>query len=116
MSEDIQQVQPLDPGIAEEWVRKTEEPNLRAVSASRSREGDLWSISVWAMEFIRTDPLEPELRRRIANALSGVNGVTSVEEEDREVWAVTGTPTGKALVEAAAQAVDALADQLRDTL
>lgn len=112
MSEDIQQVQPLAPGIAEEWVRKTDEPNLRAVSASKSREGDLWSISVWAMEFIRTDPLESELRRRIANALSGVNGVTSVEEEDREVWAVTGTPTGKAV----AQEVDALADQLRDTL
>lgn len=116
MSDDVQQVQPLDSGIAEEWIRKTDEPDLRAVSASRLRVGPLWNVSAWVMEFIRTDPLESELRRRIADALNGVSGVTSVEEEDREVWAVTGTPTGKALVEAVAQVVDDLAPQTRDAL
>jgi hypothetical protein len=113
MSDHIQQVQPLDPATAEEWVRKTDEPDVRAVSASKAREGQWWHVEVWVMEFIRTDPLESELRRRIADALRGVSGVTSVEEEDREVWAVIGAPTGKALVEAVAQVVDDLADQTR---
>ncbi|MES9540612.1 MULTISPECIES: hypothetical protein [unclassified Actinomadura] len=116
MSDDVQQVQPLDSGIAEEWIRKTDEPHLRAVSASKLRSGPLWSVSVWVMEFIRTDPLESELRRRIADALSGVSGVTGVEEEDREVWTVIGTPTGRALVEAVAQVVDDLAPRTRNSL
>ncbi|MEV3921370.1 hypothetical protein [Actinomadura coerulea] len=116
MSDDVQQVQPLDSGIAEEWIRKTDDPDLRAVSASKLRAAPLWNVSVWVMEFVRTDPLESELRRRIADALSAVDGVTSVEEEDREVWTVTGTPTGKALVEAAALVVDHLAPQTREAL
>lgn len=111
VSDDIQQVQPLDSAIAEEWLRKTGEPDLRAVSAAKLREGPWWSVSVWAMEFVRTDPLETELRRRIAEALETVPGVTGVEEEDREVWTVTGSPTGRALVEAVAQVVDDLADR-----
>lgn len=113
MSDHIQQVRPLDSAIAEEWIRETDEPYVRAVSASRHQEGQWWWVSVWVMEFIRTDPLESELRRRIADALRGVSGVTSVEEADREVWTVTGAPTGEALVEAVAQVVDDLADQTR---
>ncbi|WP_141579633.1 hypothetical protein [Actinomadura sp. WMMA1423] len=116
MSNDVQQVQPLDSGIAEEWIRKTDEPDLRAVSASKLRAGPWWSVSVWVMEFVRTDPLESELRRRIAAALSDVSGVTDVEEEDREVWTVTGTPAGRALVEAVAQVVDDLTPQTRNSL
>ncbi|QKW33763.1 hypothetical protein HUT06_06720 [Actinomadura sp. NAK00032] len=114
MTDEIQQIQPLDSSIAEEWLRKTNEPNLRAVSASKLREGPWWHVSVWVMEFVRTGPLELELRHRIDDALSAVTGVTSVEEEDREVWTVTGEPTGKALVEAVAQVVDDLADQTRN--
>ncbi|GAA1896915.1 hypothetical protein [Actinomadura bangladeshensis] len=116
MNEDIQQIQPLDSRIAEEWVRRTDEPDLRAVSASKLREGPWWNVSVPVMEFIRADPLESELRRRIAHALSGVSGVTGAEEEDREVWTVTGDPTGGALVEAVARVVDELADRTRDAL
>lgn len=116
MSDDVQQIQPLDSGIAEEWIRKTDDPDLRAVSASKLRAGPLWNVSVWVMEFVRTDPLESELRRRIADALSAVDGVTSVEEEDREVWTATGTPTGEALVEAVALVVDDLAPQTREAL
>ncbi|MFA1549613.1 hypothetical protein [Actinomadura chokoriensis] len=116
MSDHIQQVQPLDSAIAEEWVRKTDEPDVRAVSAYKLREAHWWTVSVPVMEFIRTDPLEPDLRRRIADALTAVSGVTDVEEEDREVWAVIGSPTGRALVEAVAQVVDDMADQTRNAL
>ncbi|NDU75007.1 hypothetical protein GWI34_20585 [Actinomadura sp. DSM 109109] len=114
MGDEVQQVQPLDSGIAEEWLRKTDEPDVRAVSASMHRSGHWWSVSAWVMEFIRTDPLESELRRRIAEALSGVSGVTGVEEEDREVWTVTGDPGGRALVEAVAEVVDDLAPRTRE--
>jgi cephalosporin-C deacetylase-like acetyl esterase len=65
------------------------------------------------MEFIRADPLEAEVRRRIADALRRVSGVTSVDEQDREQWSVTGTPSGEALVRAAAEVVDDLEDRIR---
>ncbi|NKZ08860.1 hypothetical protein [Actinomadura latina] len=113
MSDDIQQIQPLDSGITEEWARNTDEPDLRAVSAAKLREGPWWSVGVQVMEFIRAEPLESELRRRIAAALTSVSGVADVEEEDREVWTVTGDPTGKALVEAVAQVLDDLAHRTR---
>lgn len=88
MSDDIQQVQPADTELAEEWVRETDEPGLRAVSACKFRDGQWWRVSIWVMEFIRSDPLESELRRHIADALRSVSGITSVVEEDREVWLV----------------------------
>ncbi|MFA1537573.1 hypothetical protein [Actinomadura monticuli] len=113
MSDGIRQIRPLDSGIAEEWVRETDEPELRGVSASKHRDGPWWSVGVAVMEFARAEPLESELRCRIAEALTAVTGVTGVEEEDREVWAVFGDPEGNALVEAVAQVVDALADQTR---
>jgi hypothetical protein len=62
---------------------------------------------------LRGDPLEAELRQRIDSALRGVDGVGDVAEEDREVWYVTGTPSGKDLVRAAAQVVDDLAGRAR---
>jgi hypothetical protein len=65
------------------------------------------------MEFVREGPLEGELRRRIAAALRSVEGVETAEEMDTEVWFVTGTPAGEALVRAVAEVVDDLADQTR---
>ena len=53
------------------------------------------------------------MRQRIGSALRGVDGVAEVAEEDREVWYVTGTPSGEALVRAAAQVVDDLAGRAR---
>jgi hypothetical protein len=65
------------------------------------------------MEFVREEPLESELRRRIAAALRSVEGVETAEEMDREVWFVTGTPSGEAMVRAVAAVVDDLADLAR---
>lgn len=113
MGDHVEQVRPLDASMGEEWSRRTREPHLRSVSASRHRDGQRWWVGVGVMEFVRTEPLESELRRRIAEALAGVGGVTGVEEEDREVWAATGAPAGRALVEAVAQVVDDLADRTR---
>jgi hypothetical protein len=62
------------------------------------------------------EPLEGELRRGMASALSGVAGVVAVDEEDREVWRVEGSPSGEELLRAAARVVDALADGARDRI
>jgi hypothetical protein len=99
----------------EGWQRLTDEPDVRGVESIR--QGDLdpwsWSVTVWAMEFVREEPLESDLRRTIGEAIGSVPGVAEVAEDDREVWAVSGSPAGDALTRAVAQAVDALADRTR---
>src|SRR5258708_1670541 len=45
----------------------------------------------------------------MAAALRAVDGVERVWEDDREVWGVSGTPSGEALVRAAAHVIDHLA-------
>lgn len=114
MSDDIEQVEPADSEIQEEWLRRTDDPDWRAVSASRWDAIGGWQVSVSVMEFVRSDhPVEPELRERITSALQAVRGVTSAREQDTETWFVTGAPSGGALVEAAARVVDDLADRIR---
>ena len=97
----------------EAWERVTGEPDVRGVEAGRIDFADGWNVTVAVMEFVQEDPLESELRRRIAAALRSVGGVETAEEMDREVWFVTGTPSGDALVRAAAEVVDDLAGQTR---
>jgi hypothetical protein len=45
--------------------------------------------------------------------MGAVNGLAMADEQDREVWFVTGTPSGKELTEAAARVVDELASEIR---
>ena len=113
MSDGIRQIQPQDPEIAEEWLRETDEPSVRAVDVWRVDAIGGWQIRVWVMEYISEDPLESELRQRIETALRNVTGVKSADEHDRETWFVTGAPSGKALVEAVARVVDDLAERTR---
>jgi hypothetical protein len=113
MSDVIEQVESIDPEIDELWMRTTDEPDIRAVSAHRSDNIGGWQVAVWVMEFVHSDPLEDELRQRITRALQSVTGVTSAAEQDNEKWFVTGTPSGKALVEAAVQVVDDLTERIR---
>jgi hypothetical protein len=113
VSDDVRQIQPEDDEIAEEWLRETDEPLVRGVSAARIEEMSGWLVSVWAMEGVRSDPYETEFRQRILAALRSVAGVTGAEEHDREDWFAGGHPSGKALVEAVAAVVDELADRTR---
>jgi hypothetical protein len=108
---DVRQVQTED--ADESWERETSEPDVRGVGADRIDFAGGWNVTVAVMEFVREDPLESELRRRVAAALPSVDGVESAGEMDREVWFVTGTPSGEALVRAVAAAVDDLAGQTR---
>ena len=116
MTDEIRQIQPEDPEVGEEWLRETTDPDVRGVYACKIDAMGGWQVTVSAMEFIRSDPLETELRQRIANALRAVAGVNGADEDDREAWLVTGNPEGRPLVEAVAAVVDSLADQIRDYL
>jgi hypothetical protein len=101
-------------GDAEEaWERVTDDPDLKGIDARQGSGESWWLVFVAVAEFLREEPLEGELRRRMAAALEAVPGVQSVDEEDREAWLVTGAPSGKALVEAAAAVVDDIAPRAR---
>ncbi len=115
MAEVPQRVEPLDSGVAEAWTRLTEEQHVRGVSATRLKNSGewAWQLEVWAMEFVREQPLETELRAAIESALAAVSGVRAVESEDREVWVVDGDLDGEALVGAVAGAVDGFSDRIR---
>jgi hypothetical protein len=103
----------VDSDLPEEWIRETAEPEVRNVGALKMIEADAWQVTVWAAEFVREEPLESLLRKRMHQALRSVEGVTRVAEEDREVWLVSGSASGADLTRAAAAVVDELADQIR---
>ena len=114
MSDQIRRLSDDEVDGDEGWIRETDEPELRDLEASRYDED--WQVTVAVAEFLREEPLEGELRRGMASALNEVAGVVAVNEEDREVWHVEGSPSGEELLRAAARVVDALADAARDQL
>jgi hypothetical protein len=98
----------------EEWVLVTEEEHILGVGVvRRSHDPWPWTVFVSVMEFIREQPLEGELERSLTEALSSVPGVNEVLRDDREVWIVSGSPSGPDLARAAAAVVDSLAGQAR---
>jgi hypothetical protein len=105
----------LGEGCEEAWGRLTDDPDVQSVDASKVTLGEqpYWSVGVAVAEFLREDPLESELRQQMTTALRSVDGVESVWEDDREVWGVSGIPSGEALVRAAADVVDQLAARAR---
>jgi hypothetical protein len=111
VTDEVRQTRPQ--GQGEEWVRWTDEPEIRGVTAFTDVRFEGWFVSVYPMEFVHDDPLEVELRERIDAALRRVSGVTHVEEHDREKWFVTGNPSGEALAVAVAAVVDELAPRTR---
>ncbi len=124
MNDRIRQVQPDDSEILQEWVRETDDDEVRGMGAYQVAgwqgevpdwpgEGDGWMVSVDAMEFVRFEPLESELRQRIIAALRAVKGVMHVDENDREEWMLTGVTTGEALIAAVAEVLDDLAERTR---
>ena len=96
-----------------------EDEDLQGVAASLHQGvGSMswWNVSVSPMEFCRTEPLEQDLSDAITGALSAVPGVATAQHEDREIWVVQGSPTGPALVTAAAAIVDGFLPQIEKEL
>lgn len=98
----------------EGWERVTDESDLYGIDAAKLAGEPWWQVSVAAAEFVRGEPFAGEFRQRIAAALSGIAGVQSVDEEDREVWLVTGhPPSAEALIQVVAGVLDELASRIR---
>ncbi|MGH3408882.1 MAG: hypothetical protein ACRDRJ_41265 [Streptosporangiaceae bacterium] len=114
MSDEVEQIEPEDDEIDEEWIRWTDSPDLRGVDAYRVTEIGYWMVSICAQAFYRRqDPLGVELRQRVQGVLRAVAGVTAVHEHNNVTWDVRGTPSGEALTLASASVVDDMADRLR---
>ena len=41
----------VDEELAEEWIRETDEPEVRNVGANKWLDGE-WQVSIWAAEFV----------------------------------------------------------------
>ncbi len=95
------------------WFHRTEEGDILGVSASQEIGDEYWYVFVSFAEFVREEPLESKFRKLIAKSLSEVNGVSSVEEEDREVWLVEGDPDGKELVTVCVEALKSIYPELK---
>src|ERR1700733_6798065 len=114
------QIVPLpddDEHYDEGWERVTDEFELYGVDASKLADKPWWQVTVAAAEFISARlpaEFQTEFRDRIATVLMSVTGVDRVDEEDREVWLVTGqAPSALALIEAVAPVLDDMAPRLR---
>jgi hypothetical protein len=103
----------------QEWVRETDDDDLRGVGALQMRPANdrwSWQVFVAVAEFLRDEPLEGEMRLAVGHAIGSVAGVTEVAEEDREVWILSGDPSGEELVRSVGGAIDRLAARARDYL
>ena len=96
-----------------EWSHQAAEPEIFGVSASQEEDDEYWAVFVSAAEFVREEPLESKLRSAVASALASVPNVTSVEEEDREVWVVEGDVNGKELVASTVAALKSIYPELK---
>jgi hypothetical protein len=113
VSDDVVQVEPDYEGIAEEWERLTDEPDIRGVSAAKRDRIDGWVVDVYVQQvYPEDDPLGAELRQLIQGALRSVDGVVDVHKRDSDSWRVTGAPSVEALTRAAARVVDDMFERL----
>ena len=112
----IKQVDPSDDEILEEWVRGVEDGVL-GVDCTRSDHGDWpWQVAVCVMEFLPAGSLRSQLVSAITASLRGVPGVRDAQQEDCEVWAIAGDPSGRELVQAVAAVIDQFASRARALL
>lgn len=73
-------------------------------------------VGLWALELVGDLEVDTALRRHARRRLAAVPGVLEVVDEGGESYRVTGTAQGHALLAAAAEAVDEMADQIIRTL
>ena len=110
----VVQVPDGETSALEAWKWLTDDPYVRVVEATLDNESEGCQVLVGVANLLRDNALDSEFRWRVTAALASASGVTEVENEGGGVvWYVTGRPSGKALVVAAAQVVDDLADRLR---
>jgi len=55
VSDDIRQIEREDGEIQEEWLRETDEPEIRNVSAARLDKIGRWQVAVWTPRSVAED-------------------------------------------------------------
>jgi hypothetical protein len=111
---EITKIEPDDDSMLEEWVYAIDDDALGIDVVRLESDGPWqWQVIVAALEFVREDPLESELRGAIEERLETVAGVDEVASEDREVYIIDGEPSGRDLTTAAAAVVTEFAERIR---
>ena len=97
-----------------EYVHQGENPQILGVSASKEIGDEDWYVFIVVAEFIREEPLESKFRKLIHESLSQIEGVTLVEEADREEWLVKGNVNGEELVKVCVTALSSIYPELEE--
>ena len=108
-----------DDEVLEEWVRVGENLNtsFQMVAASKTDSEEFaWGVGIWAGEFLRRGVIAEDLNDEIFSALSAVPGARTVGQDDNEHWAIDGDCNGKALVQAAAFAIDRVLERHEESI
>jgi len=103
----------------EEWVRVGENlhTSFQMVAAGKTDSEEFaWGVGIWAGEFLHRGVIAEDLNNEIFSALSAVPGVKTVGQEDNEQWAIDGDCNGKALVQAAAFAIDRVLERHEESI
>lgn len=113
----ILQIPPFDEAIREHWEVSAHDVDLFGFSALCEPAMQYpWSLCINVAEFVTQQPLEGQFRARIGAAIAAVQGVSAIEEADREVWVVAGEIAGEALVEAVLTVLLEMAGELHSAV
>lgn len=113
----ILQIPPFDDAIREHWEVSAHDVDLFGFSALCEPAMQYpWSLCINVAEFVTEEPFASEFRQGIANAISAVAGVQSMEEAAADVWVVSGEPDGEALVHAVLLYLVEMSPQLQAVL
>ena len=107
-----------DEEIARSWVIHPDD-DFRQVTADRIRHEPEWpwEVGVSVMEFVRDEETEAKLSDAVTKAIRRVRGVREAEQQDREVWVVSGLfISGASLVKAVDAAIGRCEPDLRRLL
>ena len=96
------------------YEAQTNDPEILGVSAQPAEAQKAWYVIVTVAEFVRDEPLESKFRKLVDEALTDINGVTLVEETDREVWYVEGKVSGEVLVVNTVEALNSIYTELKE--
>jgi hypothetical protein len=106
---EVKQIEPQDGEVFEEWLRvcSKEHQDLHSVYAAKIDDEEYpWQLTFSAGEFMREEPFASELSKTITEAIMSVHGAEFTHHDDTEKFIVSGTVSGKELIEKASAAID----------
>lgn len=106
----IQQIEPQDYAVIEEWKRECESHliGIFGVYASKIKNSNdfPWQVEFGAGEYIREEPFVSKMNDAIVKAIMSLEGVKEAHHEDTEKYIVSGELSGSELVKVVSVAID----------